>query len=158
MTDSSNLSREYTRNRLRLEVLPVLEELNPSFLEAVARMTDTLSQDSACLEAQAQALLEACRGPWGLDAVKLRQAHPAVASRALRLFWQGWGPALEKKHLDALLPLPGGGPGGLARRDAGPVLPGGALPGAAGRLSCFFPWKLPWALPSSPAGRSWFCG
>ena len=37
------------RNRLRLEVLPVLEELNPSFLEAVARMTDTLSQDSACL-------------------------------------------------------------------------------------------------------------
>ena len=97
VTDSSNLSREYTRNRLRLEVLPVLEELNPSFLEAVARMTDTLSQDSACLEAQAQALLEACRGPWGLDAAKLRQAHPAVASRVLRLFWQGWGPALERR-------------------------------------------------------------
>jgi len=116
VTDSSNLSREYTRNRLRLEVLPVLEELNPSFLEAVARMTDTLSQDSACLEAQAQALLEACRGPWGLDAAKLRQAHPAVASRALRLFWQGWGPALEKKHLDALLRCLEGGqvdlPGG----------------------------------------------
>ena len=133
VTDSSNLSREYTRNRLRLEVLPVLEELNPSFLEAVARMTDTLSQDSACLEAQAQALLEACRGPWGLDAAKLRQAHPAVASRALRLFWQGWGPALEKKHLDALLRCLEGGqvdlPGGVRAQCSQGVLslerPGG---------------------------------
>ena len=82
VTDSSNLSREYTRNRLRLEVLPVLEELNPSFLEAVARMTDTLSQDSACLEAQAQALLEACRGPWGLDAAKLRQMGDLLRDKA----------------------------------------------------------------------------
>lgn len=157
VTDSSNLSREYTRNRLRLEVLPVLEELNPSFLEAVARMTDTLSQDSACLEAQAQALLEACRGPWGLDAAKLRQAHPAVASRALRLFWQGWGPALEKKHLDALLHCLEGGQVDLPA-GCGPSAPRGCSPWSGRGAVLLFPWKLPWALPASPAGRSWFCG
>ena len=136
----------------------MLEELNPSFLEAVARMTDTLSQDSACLEAQAQALLEACRGPWGLDAVKLRQAHPAVASRALRLFWQGWGPTLEKKHLDALLHCLEGGQVDLPGGGTGPVFPGGALPWSGREAVLLFPWKLPWALPASPAGRSWFCG
>ena len=136
----------------------MLEELNPSFLEAVARMTDTLSQDSACLEAQAQALLEACRGPWGLDAAKLRQAHPAVASRALRLFWQGWGPGLGEEAPGRLAPLPGGGPGGLARWGYGPSVPRGCSPWSGREAVLLFPWKLPWALPSSPAGRSWFCG
>jgi len=56
-----------------------------------------------------------------------------VASRALRLFWQGWGPALEKKHLDALLRCLEGGqvdlPGGARAQCSQGVLslerPGG---------------------------------
>jgi tRNA(Ile)-lysidine synthase len=106
VTDSTNLSHDYARNRLRWEVLPVLEELNPGFLSAITRMTATLSQDQDCLEAQARFLLESARVPQGLDAGKLRQAHPALTSRALLLYWReraGEEPSLEKKHLDALL-------------------------------------------------------
>jgi tRNA(Ile)-lysidine synthase len=43
VTDSSNLSDMYTRNFIRLRILPLLEEVNPSVREAIARMTGQLS-------------------------------------------------------------------------------------------------------------------
>lgn len=104
VTDSTNFSHEYSRNRVRLEVMPVLQGLNPEFLGAVTRMTETLAQDQEFLVGQAHALLERARVPWGLDRETLRQAHPAVLSRAMRLFWQErGGPTLEKKHLDGMI-------------------------------------------------------
>ena len=103
VTDSSNLSQEYTRNRLRHQVLPVLEELNPQVLEAVSRMVGTLSQDESFLEEQAFSLLQEARVPWGLDTALLGASHRAVQTRALRLFCREQGvPPLEKQHVDAL--------------------------------------------------------
>jgi tRNA(Ile)-lysidine synthase len=43
VTDSSNLSDAYTRNFIRLNVLPLLEEINPSVKEAIARTSEHLS-------------------------------------------------------------------------------------------------------------------
>lgn len=43
VVDSTNLSDEYTRNFLRLRVIPLLEELNPSVTEAIARTAENLS-------------------------------------------------------------------------------------------------------------------
>ena len=101
--DSTNASEHYTRNRLRHQVLPVLEELNPQVLEAVSRMVGTLSQDESFLEEQASSLLQEARVPWGLDAALLGASHRAVQTRALRLFCREQGvPPLEKQHVDAL--------------------------------------------------------
>ena len=121
VTDSTNLSHDYARNRLRWEVLPVLESLNPGFLTAVSRMTETLALDQDYLESQARQLLEQVRRPLGLDAAGLGNAHPAVVSRTLLLYWReraGEQSSLEKKHLDALLVCLGRGgetdlPGGV---------------------------------------------
>ena len=46
-TDSSNLSDEYTRNYIRLHLLPMMERLNPSVREAIARTADHLSDVEA---------------------------------------------------------------------------------------------------------------
>lgn len=43
VTDSTNLSDAYTRNFIRLRVLPLLEEINPSVRQAIARTTEHLS-------------------------------------------------------------------------------------------------------------------
>ncbi|MCI6523884.1 MAG: tRNA lysidine(34) synthetase TilS [Parabacteroides sp.] len=43
MTDSSNLSDTFTRNFIRLRVLPLLEQLNPAAREAIARSAAHLS-------------------------------------------------------------------------------------------------------------------
>jgi tRNA(Ile)-lysidine synthase len=42
-TDSTNLSDEYTRNFIRLRVLPLLKELNPAINEAILRTSGHLS-------------------------------------------------------------------------------------------------------------------
>ena len=44
VTDSTNLSDAYTRNFIRLRVLPLLEELNPSVKSAIARTADHLAE------------------------------------------------------------------------------------------------------------------
>ena len=43
VTDSSNLSDEYTRNVIRLRLIPIMQELNPSIDEALARTAAHLS-------------------------------------------------------------------------------------------------------------------
>lgn len=47
VTDSTNLSDAYTRNFVRLRVLPLLEELNPSVKAAIARTADHLAETEA---------------------------------------------------------------------------------------------------------------
>lgn len=45
VTDSTNLSDDYSRNKIRHNVIPVLEELNSGFLESIKRLTESLSED-----------------------------------------------------------------------------------------------------------------
>lgn len=65
-TDSTNLTDDYTRNRIRHDILPRLCELNPNFPGAMARMLPRLAAQQAltdCLAAQsAQQLQAACGG------------------------------------------------------------------------------------------------
>ena len=42
--DSTNASSAYKRNRLRSEVIPVLKDMNPSFLESLQRTMEHISQ------------------------------------------------------------------------------------------------------------------
>ncbi len=46
ITDSSNLSPAFTRNKLRLEIIPKIKEINPSFDDAVERLTLCAHQNS----------------------------------------------------------------------------------------------------------------
>lgn len=124
VTDSTNLSDEYARNRVRHSLLPVLEELNPRFLQAAGRTAELLERDRECLWEQARALLAEAQTLWGLEAAPLRAAHESLSSRAVKLFLEESGCGrLEKKHLDmARRLLAEGGsarlPGGLELRCA----------------------------------------
>lgn len=50
VTDRTNLSTDYSRNKVRLELIPKLIEMNPSFLGGISRMTQNLIEDSNYLE------------------------------------------------------------------------------------------------------------
>jgi tRNA(Ile)-lysidine synthase len=51
--DSSNLSPSFFRNRLRLQLLPLLRQYNPSVDQALLRLADIAKEDSALIEQQA---------------------------------------------------------------------------------------------------------
>lgn len=54
MTDSTNLSDDYTRNKVRHTVLPTLEEINPGVLTAVRRTAKKLSDAADFIEKSAK--------------------------------------------------------------------------------------------------------
>ncbi|MBV9582454.1 MAG: tRNA lysidine(34) synthetase TilS [Chloroflexi bacterium] len=49
--DASNRTRAYTRNRVRLDVLPLLEQFNPAIRTVLARTADLAADDLAALDA-----------------------------------------------------------------------------------------------------------
>lgn len=101
VTDSSNLTDEYSRNKIRHSVMPVLCEMNPKFIESATQAAQLLNDDRECLARQAEELLARAEKPYGLDRKVLKSADRAVLSRALRIWLEKKGCGrLEKKHID----------------------------------------------------------
>lgn len=85
--DPHNADRRYTRARLRLEVLPLLEDaLGGGVAEALARTATALREDCDALDDLAAAQLEALTGPGGLDVGRLAGLPDALRRRVIR----GW--------------------------------------------------------------------
>lgn len=87
-TDETNLLPCCQRNRVRLSLLPVMEALEPSVKRKLCQTAERMRADDDCLTQMArELLLRAEASPYRcLLREPLRQAHEAVAIRALRLF------------------------------------------------------------------------
>ena len=88
MEDSSNRSDAYARNRIRHQVIPVLEDLRPGFLSRVAETSARLRQDEDCLSRLAAGVAGRARereDGLEIEAQAVAEAHPAVAVRAVRM-------------------------------------------------------------------------
>ena len=87
--DSSNLSQEHRRNRLRHEVLPLLNEvLQRDVTPVVARFGRLAARDEDYLQSAALELIERFSLIQPDDTLKvvsqLREAHPAISTRIVR--------------------------------------------------------------------------
>ena len=104
-TDSSNYLPDFTRNRVRRELLPLLRSFNPRSDEALARMAELLADDQDVLHQIAlSALIEARQGA-GLNANFLREQVPAIRRGVLRLWLReerGGIERIELVHLKAI--------------------------------------------------------
>ena len=124
--DSTNESCDYSRNRLRREVVPVLRSINPSFSRAAARTGELLRRDESFLLSVAEEFISANFDGSSLDAAKLAGLDPAVSSRVVRLLL---GRGLSEKHVAAVLAL-------LGRSEPGEAdLPFGRVRVERGRLT-----------------------
>lgn len=84
VTDETNFSDVYSRNRIRLEVIPVLKTLNPSLLTGISGMTARLRTENEALELQAQMLLKDIRNQETIPTQALKAAPKAIVCRALQ--------------------------------------------------------------------------
>src|SRR5581483_3575546 len=106
-TDASNSSRRYTRNRIRLDVLPALRAINPSIVTTLGRQADILRADAACLDRLASAharRLTRLRssGESELDIAAFGKLPLALQRRVLRLLLQSSGNVMESAPLEMI--------------------------------------------------------
>ena len=90
VADPSNLSGAYTRNRVRLELLPLLERFNPGVRGTLARTADLAAEDEQALDDLAQAQLRELATRADADGLEVplaawRQQPRALRRRVLRL-------------------------------------------------------------------------
>ena len=82
--DSTNGQDIYTRNRIRHEVMPVLKELNPAFVQSAGRTAELLRQDSEYLDRLAERFVLENSRENALPVKKLMNLPEAVRSRVVR--------------------------------------------------------------------------
>lgn len=83
VTDSSNLSDDYTRNKLRHHLIPLLKEFNPSLFEGISRMTSAVYDDNAYLEQVSQKAKVECAVENGYSALILCELERPILSRVI---------------------------------------------------------------------------
>lgn len=87
VTDSTNLCTDYSRNKIRKQVLPVLKEINSGAMVSLKNTSDILKDEEDYLEIQSQTALNDCRvSDNKLDYVKLATYHKALIRRVIILF------------------------------------------------------------------------
>ena len=106
VTDSTNADTTYARNRIRSDVLPVLEELFPGASRRAGRTAEELGEIAEYLDIAADTLLKAAASGDGLLIKPLTDAPVPIRKRALCLWAERTcGGMVEAVHLDALLSL-----------------------------------------------------
>ena len=84
VTDKTNLSDDYTRNKVRHLILPEMLKINPSLLDTISRMEKNLREDNELLEALADEALQSAKSQRGYKTAVLAQQHKPILRRAIR--------------------------------------------------------------------------
>ncbi|UMZ75286.1 tRNA lysidine(34) synthetase TilS [Natranaerofaba carboxydovora] len=104
--DPTNEESLYLRNKLRIEILPQLEKINPNLKSLIFKTAEGLSVDSDYLMIQSNELyhkarLDSRKGLVRLNTAFLKDEHTALVSRVLKKAAKiASGKEIEKKHIN----------------------------------------------------------
>ncbi|WP_139492577.1 tRNA lysidine(34) synthetase TilS [Brevibacillus dissolubilis] len=108
--DSSNQSRKYQRNKLRLDLIPLMEELNPRYREHILKLSRLAQADDAYLMEETkrvagQVILSQDAEKIILDRKKFQTCDLALQSRMITLILSYLSNGMEwsSQHVEAVL-------------------------------------------------------
>ena len=105
VTDKTNLSEDYTRNKIRRRVLPELADIDPSIVGVIGRMTRNLRCDSEFLEEQARMALEQTREGRGWNAMAISKLPRPIKARVVRRILMQGGVEPSALRIDTAISL-----------------------------------------------------
>lgn len=107
VTDSTNTDTDYTRNKIRAELIPALCSLNGSAVEHAARLAESLRSDELCLQSMTGMFLEGLCSDGSVELEKLNGSPDAIVNRALMALYAEFanGASLTYAHITAIRAL-----------------------------------------------------
>ena len=106
VTDSTNLSDDYTRNHIRHNLVPAFEKINSDFVASFQRAMGSIREENSFVEGCAERLLDesSCERGWKLSALK--SADVAVLKKSILFMLKDrMKKPPEAKHIDACFSL-----------------------------------------------------
>ena len=100
--DASNENTVYLRNRIRHELIPVLNGISDTAVEKICYAAALTADDNRLLNAEARSILNRISEGRILDAERLAKEPDPIRRRVLRMWWQEQGPRLKEHTLNAL--------------------------------------------------------
>lgn len=105
VTDSTNLSTDYSRNYVRNEILPLFQRLSNSPEAAFTKLTENLRSDLDYLNNQAQAFIQIHNGK-KITNSELAALHPSIQAKVISMLaHENCGEYPEEKHITAIRKL-----------------------------------------------------
>ncbi len=102
VNDSTNVDTDYTRNYIRHEIVPMLEKINPSFLDSCMRMGELLRDDEKYFQAICEKIIEENKVKTRINTALFVSLERPIASRILMYLAKE---NLDRKAIDACLKL-----------------------------------------------------
>lgn len=104
VTDSTNLTDDYTRNKIRHSVIPILSEINPGFEKSALRLSENAREVADFLgKATEKAIENSCR-KYGYDCKALLCEHIAVLKNTVAFLCRNCaGFTAEQKHIELII-------------------------------------------------------
>lgn len=101
VTDSTNLSCDYTRNHIRHRLIPDVRHINGGFEKNISRCMESLREDCDYLDEKADELYESCLADGGYSVSMLRESHAAIRKRVLaRILKLNMHKDVDKRHVE----------------------------------------------------------
>lgn len=103
VTDSTNLSDEYNRNKIRLSVLPELKKINPSVENSINRLSGIVSKNLEYIRKKTVSEFERCKNDKGLSISELKKCDNNILPDVIKLSVEKYFDiSAEKKHIDII--------------------------------------------------------
>jgi len=105
--DSTNTDTDYTRNKIRAEMIPLLKEINSGAVRNSARLSASLRADALCLDSMRDMFLEGFWDGRSIELEKINGSPDAIVNRALVYLYRQVSEqeGLEYSHIEGLRQL-----------------------------------------------------
>ncbi len=103
VTDSTNADTAYSRNRVRLKVLPELAAISAGYADSMVRTAALVGRDAEYLDSEARALYEILVQDGALYTKNAQNIHLSMLSRIVKMLYTDHGFLnLAETHTDAI--------------------------------------------------------
>lgn len=103
VTDSTNLTDDYTRNNIRHNVVPVLSQLNKDLCNTVSRMCRSMTEIKAFIDNYSEKELKNCKTEHGYSSDKLLSLDSAILTNAIFMIAKDGGADITYRHAELIV-------------------------------------------------------